>query len=42
MIAFEMKWRKRKASLPSLFSLNYPEAQFQIINQDNYIQWLNQ
>lgn len=42
MTAFEMKWRKNKAQLPSAFSQNYPEAQFQIVNQDNYIQWLNQ
>lgn len=42
MMAFEMKWSKSKASLPSSFARNYPEAQFQIIQKDNYLQWLNQ
>lgn len=42
MTAFEMKWRKSKTSLPSMFAQNYPEAQFQIVNQDNYLQWLGQ
>ena len=41
MTAFEMKWRKPKAALPAAFSKRYPEARFQIVNSENYIEFLN-
>lgn len=41
MTAFEMKWRKSKAALPAAFSKRYPEARFQIVNSENYIEFLN-
>lgn len=38
--AFEIKWRKPKAKLPSSFVEAYPNATLQIINTDNYINFL--
>ena len=40
LTAFELKWRKARTSPPASFARHYPEAQFQIINQDNYISLL--
>lgn len=38
--AFEIKWRKPKAKLPTSFAEAYPNATLQIINTDNYINFL--
>lgn len=40
MSAYEMKWRKPKAKLPSLFAQAYPDTRLSIINQDNYMEFL--
>ena len=38
--AFEFKWKAKKTKAPSLFSKNYPEASFECINQENYLDFL--
>jgi len=38
--AFEMKWAKTKAKIPVAFAKNYPDANFTIINKENYLQYL--
>lgn len=40
MTAYEMKWHKPKSSLPAAFSKRYPEAAFQVVNAENYIELL--
>lgn len=38
--AFEMKWKDSSAKIPAAFAGAYPTASFQIINQDNYLDWV--
>jgi len=42
MTAFEMKWRKSKTALPTAFSKKYPNADFVVLNRDNYIGFLGE
>jgi predicted AAA+ superfamily ATPase len=39
--AFEVKWGSNKGKIPISFSNAYPSAQFQIINKENYLDWIN-
>jgi predicted AAA+ superfamily ATPase len=39
--AFEFKWNpKKKARLPKIFKETYPDADFEVINHDNYFDWI--
>lgn len=38
--AFEYKYGKIKAKIPTEFAKSYPEASFEIINQDNYLDYI--
>ncbi len=40
--AYEFKWNpKRKAKFPKAFARAYPDSVFEVINSDNYYDWLN-
>ena len=38
--AFEFKWGDKKPLAPSAFSAAYPEASFDVINKDNYLDFV--
>ncbi len=38
--AFEFKWSSQKVKIPATFVANYPEATFQVISQDNYLDFI--
>jgi len=38
--AFEIKWNSNKAKLPVAFANAYPKASFNLINNDNYTDWI--
>ncbi len=40
--AYEIKWNRPKAALPPAFARYYPEARFQVVNQDNYTDFLQE
>ena len=37
---FECKWKISRAKKPIAFGKAYPDAEFTLVNQDNYLQWL--
>ena len=38
--AFEFKWGDKKPSAPSAFTATYLEASFEVINKDNYLNFI--
>ncbi|WP_051408454.1 ATP-binding protein [Sediminibacterium sp. C3] len=38
--ALECKWKDSKAKVPVAFAKAYPEANFSIVNKDNYLDWI--
>lgn len=38
--AFECKWKQTKAKVPIAFAKAYPNALFNLIHQENYLQWI--
>ena len=40
LFGFEFKWAKTKTSPPKLWKETYPESEFQLINRDNFIDFL--
>ncbi|TDW95806.1 ATP-binding protein [Dinghuibacter silviterrae] len=38
--AFECKWQSQKVKIPTAFAKAYPDADFTLINQDNYLEWI--
>lgn len=38
--AFEFKWGTKKPSVPSAFASAYPDAEYRVINQDNYLEFV--
>ena len=38
--AFEYKWGKAKTKIPTEFAKSYPKASFEIINQENYLDYI--
>ncbi len=40
LTAIECKWSEGKSSAPKIFSENYPEAKFDIINKENFLDFL--
>jgi uncharacterized protein len=39
--AFEMKWGKKRSRVPKAFADNYPEANYQLVNRENFFGFLN-
>ena len=39
--AWETKWKSEKAKIPTAFAKAYPEAEFTIINQNNYLDFIS-
>ncbi|MFT4772565.1 MAG: putative AAA+ superfamily ATPase [Cryomorphaceae bacterium] len=40
LFGYELKWKKSTAKTPSKWKNGYPDASFQVINQDNFSEWL--
>jgi len=40
LFGFEMKFRKTRAKVPAAWIKSYPEATFQVINKDNYLNFI--
>lgn len=38
--AFEFKWGGKKPSAPSAFAVAYPDASYEVINKDNYLDFI--
>ncbi|BAV06018.1 hypothetical protein SAMN05421788_10690 [Filimonas lacunae] len=38
--AYECQWKKGKAKIPAAFAKAYPDAEFSVINQENYLDWI--
>jgi len=38
--AFECKWKEGKVKIPTAFSKAYPQADFHVINKENYLDWV--
>lgn len=38
--ALECKWKEDKIKIPPAFSKAYPKAKFNLINKDNYLDWI--
>ena len=38
--AFEIKWTNKKNKIPSKWPKAYPDASYEVINRDNYLNWL--
>ena len=39
--AYEFKWNpKKKAKEPVAWKKGYPESKFEVINSDNYLNWI--
>ena len=38
--AYEFKWSGKSIKTPKAWSANYAEAEFQNINQENYLEWI--
>lgn len=40
--ALECKWQKQQVKVPAAFSKAYPDAKFQAVHQDNYLEWITE
>lgn len=41
LFAYEIKWSaKKKAKVPTSWKKGYPESSFEVINQENYLNWI--
>ncbi|MEM6298241.1 MAG: ATP-binding protein [Bacteroidota bacterium] len=41
LFAYEFKWNpKKKAKFPKVFQTTYPNSEFQVINTENYLEWV--
>jgi uncharacterized protein len=40
LLALECKWQKGKAKKPLAFAKAYPDASFNVIDKDNYLEWV--
>jgi len=40
LFANEIKWRKTRVKAPKDWQRSYPDAGFEIINRDNYLQFI--
>jgi hypothetical protein len=41
LFGYQIKWSESKPKVPSQWRNAYPDAHFEIINKDNYNQWIN-
>jgi len=41
LFSYEIKSRKSKVSVPKAWKENYPEASFEVINQNNYLSFIS-
>ena len=41
LTAFEFKWGNKKARMPRVFAETYPDAEFQIISPENYMEFVS-
>jgi len=42
LYAYEIKWsQKKRTKVPTAWAKHYPDASFQVIHQDNYLDWLD-
>lgn len=41
LFGYEFKWKEEKVKIPSLWQSTYPNATFEVINQNNFDKWLN-
>lgn len=39
--AFEFKWKEERVKIPVAFSKAYPDASFQLVNRDNYLDFIS-
>ncbi|MFK7926385.1 MAG: ATP-binding protein [Bacteroidia bacterium] len=43
LYGYEFKWNSKKSPrIPKAWSSNYPDANFMVINQENYLDWISQ
>lgn len=40
LFGFEIKWGDKIPKVPNKWVKNYPDAKYNVINQDNYLEWL--
>jgi uncharacterized protein len=40
LFGYEIKWKPQNVKIPSAWKNIYPEAEFQIINNENYLDWI--
>ncbi len=40
LFGYEFKWNKSKVKIPSQWKNNYPDSSFEVINKDNFENWL--
>ena len=40
LFGYEFKWRNKKVKTPSEWSNNYENASFEVINQENYLEFV--
>ena len=40
LFGYEFKWSETKVKIPSQWKNTYPDAKFELINQNNFSQWL--
>ena len=41
LYAYKYKWGKSKVKIPTEFVKSYPDAKFEIINQENYLNFIS-
>jgi predicted AAA+ superfamily ATPase len=41
LFAYEFKWKIHKSKIPKGWEKAYPESEFNVINQDNYMDWIS-
>ena len=40
LFGYEFKWKKTKAKIPTQWKNAYPDASLELINMDNFSEWL--
>jgi predicted AAA+ superfamily ATPase len=40
LFAYEMKWNKEYSKIPVAWKNTYPDSEFQVISQHNYLGWV--
>lgn len=40
LLGYEIKWKPKKIKAPKAWITTYPEAEFEVINSDNYLKWI--